>query len=241
MIFEFTSKPNFDFITEFSAKFKIPIRDNCITIPPSIGKGCIKKVDFGEGFKLLIHQYILKKDFTIKRNASVVSNDLVSIFFYNNEQPIDLVFNEKKPIKFSQSNDSAIQITSSDMSSVIKFPANSQTYYCVVGIPAPKLATLLNVEKSNVIIQEIINGKNSFVYFESMNQETKKDLKQLAEINVKTDLSNFYYQIKVQQLLYDLFSELLKRDNTQHQVINSADIEKLLVLRNMILEDLSKL
>jgi AraC-like DNA-binding protein len=239
MIFEFTSKPNFDFIAEFSAKFKIPIRDNRITIPASIGKGYIKRVEFGEGFKLLIHHYNLTKDFTIKRNAAVVRNDLVSIFFYNNEQPIDLVYNEDKPVKFSQSNDSAIQITSSDMNSVIKFPAKSQILYCVVGMPASYLSTLLNIKKPNTLIREIISGKNSFVYFESMNQETKNHLKQLAAINVKTGLSNFYYKIKVQQLLYDLFSELQKRDNTTHQLINNADVEKLLVLRNIILEDVS--
>ncbi|MEO7044636.1 MAG: AraC family transcriptional regulator, partial [Ferruginibacter sp.] len=238
-IFEFTSKPNFDFIEEFSAKFKIPIRDNCIEIPASIGKGYIKKLEFGEGFKLLIHHYDLTKDFTIKRNAAIGRNDLVSIFFYNNEQPIDLVYNEDSPVKFSQNNDSVIQITSSDMNSTIKFPAKSQSHYCVVGMPAAKLATLLNIEQPNTLIKEILSGKNAFVYFESMNQETKMHLKQLAEINVKTGLSNFYYKIKVQQLLYDLFSELQKRDNTTQQLINNADVEKLLVLRNIILEDIS--
>ena len=240
MIFEFTSKPNFDFIAEFSAKFKTPIRDNSIAIPASIGKGYIKRIEFGEGFKLIIHHYNLTKDFTIKRNAAVERNDLVSIFFYNNEQPIDLFYNEDKPVKFSQSNASAIQITSSDMNSTIKFPANSETHYCVVGITASKLGPLLNIEKPGTLIQEILRGKSSFVYFESMTPETKINLKQLVEINVKTGLSNFYYRIKVQQLLYDLFSELQKRDNKQHQLINNADVEKLLVLRNFILEDLSK-
>ena len=240
MIFEFTSKPNFDFIAEFSAKFEIPILDNRITIPSSIGTGYIKRIEFGEGFKLLIHDYDLTEDFTIKRNAAAVRNDLVSIFFYNNEQPIDLLYNEDKPVKFSQSNDSAIQITSSDMNSVIKFPANSHTHYCVVGIPAANLLPLLNIEEPNRLIQEILSGTSSFVYFESMNQETKNHLKQLAVINVKTGLSNFYYKIKVQQLFYNLFSELQKRDIEQHQLINNADVEKLLMLRNIILEDLSK-
>jgi AraC-like DNA-binding protein len=239
MIFEFTSKPNFDFIAEFSAQFKIPIRDNSIEIPASIGTGYVKRVEFGEGFKLIIHHYNLTKDFTIKRNAATVKNDLVSIFFYNNEQPIDLLYNDDKPVKFSQSNNSAIQITSSDMNSVIKFPANCQTNYCVVGMPASKLSALLNMEKPNSIIETILSGKDSFVYFESMNPETKKDLNQLVEVNVKTGLSNFYYRIKVQQLLYHLFSELQKRGNAQHQLINNADVEKLLVLRNFILEDLS--
>ena len=239
MIFEFTSKPNFNFIAEFSAQFHIPVFDNCLTIPAYMGKGFIKRIEFGTDFRLIIHRYNLKNDFIIKRNASVERNDLISIFFYTNEQFIDLVYNEAKPIKFSRNNESAIQLTTSDMNSVIKFPANSEIYKCVVGITASRLSGLLRLEKPNSIIKKITSGTDSFLYFESMRRETLKDLKQLSEINVKEGLSNFYYQIKVQQLLYDLFSELLKRDNTQHQLINNADVEKLLVLRNIILEDLS--
>ena len=240
MVFEFTSKPDFNFVAEFSTKFKIPVRDNSISIPAYMGKGFIKRIEFGKDFRLIIHRYHLKEDFIIKRNASVERNDLISIFFYTNEQPIDVVYNEADPVRFSRNNELAIQLTTSDMNSVIRFPANSELYKCIVGISSGKLADLLRIEEPNSIIKKIISGKDSFTYFESMNQEMLRDLKQLSEINVKERLSNFYYQIKVQQLLYALFRELLKRDNLQHQFINKADIEKLLVLRNIILEDLSK-
>jgi AraC-like DNA-binding protein len=225
MIFEFTSKPNFNVLAEFSAQFQIPVFDNCLTIPPYMGKGYIKRIEFGTDFRLIIHRYNLKEDLIIKRNASVERNDLISIFFYTNEQLIDLVYNEAKPVKFSRNNESAIQLTTSDMNSVIKFPANCEIYKCVVGITA--------------ILKKITSGKDPFTYFESMNQEMLRNLKQLSEINAKNNLSNFYYQIKVQELLYHLFDTLLKRVNLSHQLINNDDVEKLLVLRNIILEDLS--
>lgn len=239
MIFEFTSKPNFNFIAEFSAQFNIPVFDNCLTLPAHIGKGYIKRIEFGTDFRLIIHHYNLKEDLIIKRNASVERNDLISIFFYTNEQFIDLVYNEAKPVQFSRSNELAIQLTTSDMNSVIQFPANCEIYKCVVGITASRLSSLLRVEKPNSIIKQITSGKDSFTYFESMNQEMLRDLKQLSEINAKNDLSNFYYQIKVQELLYHLFDTLLQRVNLPHQLINNDDVEKLLVLRNIILEDLS--
>jgi AraC-like DNA-binding protein len=204
-----------------------------------MGTGYIRKVAFEKDFRLLIHRYKLKEDFVIKRNACVERNDFISIFFYNNEQLIDLVSDQNEPIKFSQSNQSAIQLTTSDLNSTIKFPANSETYYCVVGITSSKLRTLLRIEKSNSIIQKIVSGKDPFLYFESMSKEMLRDVKQLSEINVKSDLSNFYYQIKVQELLYHLFEKLSKRENIQHQIINNADAEKLLMLRTIILEDLS--
>jgi hypothetical protein len=81
MIFEFTSSFTFDFITDFSKKYDIPLRDNYISIPESLGEGYVRKVEFGNDFRLLIHRYKLKEDLIIKRNPAVEPSDLLSIFF----------------------------------------------------------------------------------------------------------------------------------------------------------------
>ena len=239
MLFEFTSKPHFDFLAEFSKQFDIPILDDCLTIPESLGTGYVKKIDLGPDFRLVIHQYKLKEDFVIKRRASIERNDLISIFFYNNEQLLDLVYDADKPVKFSQKNESAIQLTTSDINSIIKFPANRETYFFVIGITAANLRSLLRLKNPNTLLKKIITANASFVYFESMNHEVVRDLKKISEIQVTTALSNFYYQIKVQELLYHLFDSLLKRGNPPHHIINNADVEKLLTVRSLILEDLS--
>jgi AraC-like DNA-binding protein len=56
---------------------------------------------------------------------------------------------------------------------------------------------------------------------------------------MNNSLNNFYVQIKVQELMYLLFSKLSLRENTTFRNINSNDAEKLLVIRNEILRDLS--
>lgn len=239
MIFEFTARPQFDFITEFSQKYKIALNDNTIVIPEQMGEGFIRKIAFNEDFRLLMHRYRLKEDFTIIRNPSVVNNDLISIFFYNNEQPIDLIYNSEHPRKFSRKNDSAIQVTTSDLSSIIKFPANSETYYMVVGITAAKLSGLLGLDQPNTIIKTITSGTSSFLYFESMSVEVQQVLKHIASINLTDPLSNFHIQIKVQELLYYLFSSLSKRENAAQKALSNNDVEKLMVVRNSILSDLS--
>ena len=239
MIFKFTAALHFDFITDFSKKYSIPLRDNYLTIPDSMGEGYIRMVVFGNDFRLLIHRYKLKEDLIIKRNAAVEPNDLLSIFFYNNEQPLDLVYNQEQPVKFSQKNESAIQVTTNDLSSVIRFPANTETQYVVVGITSSKLKSLLGVEKSKGVLQTITTGAASFLYFESMNTETQQALKNIAAINMNDDLSNFLVQIKVQELLYHLFHKLSKRENTSQKAINNADAEKLIDARNIILADIS--
>lgn len=239
MIFEFTASLHFNFITGFSKKYHIPFRDNYLSIPDSMGEGYIRRVVFGNDFRLLIHRYKLKEDLIIKRNPAVEPNDLLSIFFYNNEQPIDLIYNKEQRIKFSQRNESAIQITTNDLSSVIRFPANTETQYVVVGITSSKLRALLGVEKLNQVLQTITTGTASFLYFESMKTETQQLLKNIAAINMRDDLSNFLVQIKVQELLYHLFHRLSKRENTSQKTVNNADAEKLLDVRNIILADIA--
>ncbi|HEY0056047.1 MAG TPA: AraC family transcriptional regulator [Pedobacter sp.] len=240
MIFEFTAKPDFDFVTEFSEKFSLPVEDNCLRFPKEKGEGYIRKVSFGDDFRLLIHRYKLKEDFTIIRNPSKVPNDLISIFFYNNEKPLDLLYNKEKPVKFSRKNESAIQVTTSDLNSIIRFPADSEIYYMVVGITAEKLRTLLNHNTSNGLVDTITRGNASFLYFESMNVETQQLLKHISSVNFNEPLSPFYIQIKVQELLYHLFSVLVKREQIAHRSINNADAERLINLRNIILSDLSE-
>jgi AraC-like DNA-binding protein len=109
----------------------------------------------------------------------------------------------------------------------------------VVGITASKLQSLLSIAQPNAIIKTVTTENASFLFFESMNAETQLLLKNIAFINMNDALSHFYVQIKVQELLYLLFSKLSLRENTSYQNINSADAEKLLVIRNEILSDLS--
>ena len=64
-------------------------------------------------------------------------------------------------------------------------------------------------------------------------------LKKVDHTAMTDTLSHFYVQIKVLELLYLLFRKLSVRDNKSHKSINNADAEKLMMIRNEILDDLS--
>src|SRR5690606_25451395 len=132
-------------------------------------------------------------------------------------------------------NESAIQVTTNDLSSVIRFPTNSETHYAVVGITATKLKSLLGLEKPNPVLKTITSPEATFLYFESITPEVQQLLKNIVEINMNDDLGHFLVQIKVQELLYYLFHKLSKRENTSQKSVNNADAEKLLQARSIIL------
>jgi AraC-like DNA-binding protein len=208
-------------------------------IPEWLGQGYIRKLKFGTDFKVVIHRYILHEDLTIQRNSFGAGNDLVTMFFYSNDEPIEIAYNNDPHVRFSQRDNSAIQVTSNDLSSTVCFPAHHHINYVVVGITAPKLKALLTVNEPNSILQTITNSGNSFLYFESMTAETKLLLKKMVVMNMNDSLSSFHMHIKVQELVYLLFNKLSFRESVVHQTINSADAERLIYVRNKITSDLS--
>ena len=240
MTFNFSATPDFDYITSFARHIQVTVHDGVLEIPEKLGQGYIRKLMFGPDFKITIHYYTLKEDLIIKRNPSGLANDLITVFFYSNEQSLGIAYNNTPQIIFSEQDDSAIQVTSNDLASTIRFPANERVHYMVVAIKPQRLTELIAFDQPNSTLQTISGTGNSFLYFENMSAETKLLLKNLIAVDLKDTLSNFYMQIKVQELLYLVFYQLSLRESGDHQIINSADAARLLYIRNEIIRDLSQ-
>jgi AraC-like DNA-binding protein len=239
MIFEFTAAPGFDFITLFAKQINTPVRDNFLEIPKTLGTGYVRKVGFGDDFKLTIHRYNLNEDLIIKRNPAASVNDVRTIFFYNNTEGFEVRYNNEENKPFSPKNESSILLSTNDLRTEIRFPAGSNIHYVVVGITANRLRSVLSIENPNGTLKTIIAENASFLFFESLNPEMQLLLKNIVSVDMNNSMNNFYVQIKVQELMYLLFSKLSLRENTTIKNINSNDAEKLLVIRNEILIDLS--
>ena len=239
MIFSFTATPEFDFMTDFARHIGATLIDDMLVIPHHLGNGNIRRLSFGSEFKITMHHYMLKEDLIIKRNTSGLGNELITVFFYSNEQTLGIAFDANEDIHFSERGDAAIQITSNDVSSTIRFPRGHTIHYMVVAIMPTYLKILLALNKVNSILDTITKPGNSFLYFENMTTETKLLLKNLSAVDITRELSQFYMQIKVQELLYLLFQKLSRRESLPHHNINSADAARLLNIRNQIIGDLS--
>lgn len=239
MIFEFTAAPGFDFITLFSQQINVPVRDDVLEIPETLGKGYVRKVGFGNDFKLTIHRYTLKEDLILKRNPAATANDVRTIFFYSNKEDLQVSYNNEGNIPFSEKNDSSILLSTNDLRTEICFPAGSNIQYVVVGITANRLRSILTIPKPNLILRTLTAEDTSFLFFESLDAEMQLLLKNIVSVDMNNPLNSFYVQIKVQELMYLLFSKLSLRETTTLKTINSSDAERLMVIRNKMLSDLS--
>lgn len=240
MRFEFTPHADFNFVTSFAEKFNVPVCDNKLSIPASLGKGYIQFIALEPGLRVIIHRYILKEEFVLRRKASANVLDMISIIFYTDDELVNFSTRDEQQIQFSKNTNSAIQITSGNLDSVNCFPANINIHYIVVAIRTSTLIMLLSKEKPSSIIQAITCGNLNFLFSESMSQDIEKVIKHLADVSQENELSAFYCRIKVLELLYLLFGKLLQRESGMHSPVNKSDIEKLFIVKNTVLTDLSK-
>lgn len=238
MYFEFVPNPQFDFLTSFSKKFNVPLTGDRLVIPSVMGSGNIRKISLSPGLKLVVHRYRLKEDFILNRIGNDAPNDLVSVIFHSNEVGASVDTGDKiNPL--SRSSEFAIQIASTDLNSKIRFPANTEIYFMVVGILKDALKEMLDIRKPNNVVQTILHAEPGFLFYESMSTEIQKILKQVTDAREDEDLSNFYHRIRVQELLYLLFDKLQKRENQRHSAIHKDDVERLMLIRTAVLADLS--
>ncbi|MCC8423543.1 AraC family transcriptional regulator [Mucilaginibacter sp. UR6-11] len=240
MLIEFVTQPQFNFLTTFAEALKVPVVNNELQIPSSLGEGFVRRVDLNDDFRLLIHRYRLNQELILKRIGSSEPASFISVMFYNNEEPVSMVTDDEEQRNFSRYNDMAIQIASNNLDSVVTFPANSEIYYTVLGISISRLKTLLELRQPDELINAIVNPKGSFLFYESMGTETQMTLKQLSEPQSANGLAGFYYRLKAATLLYDVFTKLHNRRSTGHSPVNKADAEKLSIIRKAILSDLSQ-
>jgi AraC-like DNA-binding protein len=238
MFFEFVPNPAFDFLTSFAQKFNVPVEGDRLIIPPVMGTGSIRRISLSPALKLIVHRYTLTQDFILNRVGNDAPNDLVSIIFHSNEAAASVATGEKADL-LSRSSEFAIQIASTDLNSQIRFPANTDIYFLVVGIMKDALKELLAIKKPNSVVQTILDAEPGFLFYESMSVEIHKIVKQVTDAREDNELGNFYHRLKVQELLYLVFEKLQQRDSQRHSAVHKDDVEKLFLIRAAVLSDLA--
>lgn len=103
---------------------------------------------------------------------------------------------------------------------MITFPANTEIYFTVIGLSATRLKGLLELNRPDHLIDTIVNPKESFLFYENMGTETQMTLKQLSEPQAENAFAGFYYRLKAETLLYDVFNQLHNRQSTGHSSVN---------------------
>lgn len=237
MLFSFAPGPQFNFLAAFAAHTGATLHDNTLTLPGSLGTGSIKRIRLSPDFSLLVHQYVLTEDLLLRRTAADNTADRVNVLFQLHTDPApprspdSAATTDRRP-------EYTVRITSPDINSELYFPAGVTHFFTVLSINRPALRSLLQLNRMNNIVEQILVGTQGFLFYETLSADAQQTLRTLTAVDTGLPLGELRVWIQVQELLCWLFDRLLVRDTPKHRPIHPADAGQLDRVRAAIVADL---
>lgn len=211
--------------------------DDTIQIPDKLGKGFIRAITINKHLNLLIRQYILKKAFTSNQHITEQDNKYVVIAFHNIH--VDLISTNdhsiNTPLKYLLP---IAQITPINIHHEIFIPAHTQMSSVVITLEQDYLQDLLGIQSFNIFNHNGLCGKAPYLYEEIIPEEILNIAREVITAQPDMALRTLYLKIKVENLIYLLFSNLLERKECSQHSINRTDIKSLYKIRDQILNTL---
>lgn len=206
-------------------------------IPPQMGTGYIKGFVINPKLRLIVRQYELKRDWVLDRGFGKEEEKLVRIAFYN-------VYQSKNELKSSVLQSSAdrnllpsAQIVTTGLNYEL-LPANKKVNSIVITVYADYLRELLKLTTENTLLQIITSGDQPLLFEEIISPKIHEVAAEIIKADPANELQDFYYKIKAEELIYLLFEVLLKRQDTNYQTLNGADVKKIYEVKDNILSNL---
>lgn len=230
MEFMFTPSGNMGFMEAFALATGSVIADGQIQIPASLGEGIIRFISIAAQLNLIIFRCTLKEELIFKRQPAVKKTGGIIITFHTTQAG--------KPLKNVPVNARTIvQISSNEIAYNTHIPAHIPVYVVVVAVHALHLAELLGEEhQANAWMAAVFSGK-PFMYEALVTPGIEQALQDIT-VQAAT-LPSLFYRMKAIELIYYLFTDLMKREEGTAYAINKQDAEKIYAVRDTVLADLS--
>ena len=232
--FEFQVRKNYHFITAFANHFNTVVKDDKVYLPEWLGDGYIQQI-YLDGMALFIHNYKLKQEFILKRQATP-ANESITIKFNRSKFLSKYCQQDHDPF-FDQFTGFEIEMGTCNFNAELKIPANKQINLLIIGTSRSYLMELLKSEDRYTIL-DLVKTHPSFVVHDIIIPEMDSMLKQVIQINSTTELPLLLYKTKAQELIYYLFKSLFKRHINTPVNIRKEDAEKIYLVRLALLKDL---
>lgn len=234
MVFRFDGKKGVGFLTAFAEAIGSQVEDGYLYFPPQLGKGYFRGFDLHPQLKMMIRKYELYEDLVISRKAMEDGENTIVLAFHN--------FYTEAELKADQSIQSqlpAVQITSAGVNYEDFFPIHSHVNTVLISIHTDFLSSLLKPKEGDDFLKTILSSNQAFLYEAFISPEMQEVVIQVLKAKIAPNLSDFYFRIKAEELVYLFFSELLKRELRSGYPINEADVKLIYGIRDGLTKDLS--
>jgi AraC-like DNA-binding protein len=209
--------------------------ENGVTkVPEHMGTGFIKGFIINSDLRLIVRQYQLKEEWTLDRGINEKENNFVVIAFHNIYQSNDEIKTQLSDHPADRKLLPAVQVATTGFN-IENIPANRRISSIVITVTITYLKELLKPDIGNTILQMMTSGNQPFLFEEILSPKIKEIATEIVTTNPIKDLQDFYYKIKAEELIYLLFAELIKREDTTLQTLNVADAKRIYLVKDKLL------
>jgi AraC-like DNA-binding protein len=240
MVLDFSTSAGIGGLVEYMSDFSgAEVKNGKIVLPETLGKGYIKKFDLGGLIQMMVSRCKFDEDITLIRTGTEVGKDTITFSFRNVCYPQSEINTDtsrkKRNIKLLPS----VQVTSANMNFEIFIPAETEISNVLITIHTDLLKSLLNGKEANELWQNIIAGNQPYLYEELSSVEIQDVAADIIAANVPEGLSDFYFRLKAEELIYLFFIAFLKRKNVASYPLNNMDVKMIYSIRDKMTSDLT--
>lgn len=233
--FEFQVTKNYHFLTAFAEYFSTTVEGDKVHLPSWLGDGYIQHISL-DGMALFIHNYRLNHDLVLRRKA-IASTESITLKFDRSKFLSKYSQQQHDPF-FEGLTGFEAEVGTCNFNTELRIPADQSINLLVIGTSRSYLTRLLHSE-SRATVMDLVKTQPSFVIHDVILPEMDHVIRQIIRINGATQLPMLLYQTKVQELVYHLFSNLVKRPVIAPVNVKRDDAEKIYLVRLAILRNLS--
>lgn len=206
-------------------------------IPQNMGTGYIKGFRINHKLRLVVRQYELKEDFVLDRGIGKEEKKFVNITFHNIYEAKDDIKGQLLQPSKSRKFLPSVQVTTTGINYEL-LPAGKKINSIVITVYADYLKELLNPKTGMTLLQMVTSGNQPFLFEEIISPQIQEVAAEIIKANPAKELQNLFYKIKTEELIYLLFEELLKRQETTLHTLNGADVKRLYEVKDKILSNI---
>lgn len=210
---------------EFAKAIGAAVRGRFIDIPESKGGGYITGFSWGNDLRMMIRNYYLKEEVFIERTNELMEGQEDVVFSLSGIFP-SLIQSEKQ----LSTEQATVLICMHAVSSIIEMPSSTVFGSVTIAVSRKYLRSLFG-KIQHPIVENILNGKDNFVFETDVSPEMIKTASEMLEPSIPESLESHYYKLKCEELLCYIFALLLQRETIAASNMHIDDIKSIYAIK----------
>lgn len=187
-------------LQNLGVQLKVKPENNTVTIPHNIGKGFIKIIVLPNGLQAMLVKIFFNNDVLIK-NGNANEGDYVLNFDESEIIPDEKVISEK-------SINSFVRLTGSSFKHWETVYKNTSVQYVKILFSKDWLANYMGLTEKISEFEKYLPVKSDAAQKEKLNEEYRRIINEMLEINKDDLLQNIYYNNRILLLIEQFFTKM---------------------------------